>query len=96
MGSLFFLLLTKNIFCCTFILTKGGVLSNQKIKQKIKGYVISKITNTKPGLTEGKKYTVLGWGFYQGAWLLITNDRGEEITIRNADKYMYPVKNSEW
>lgn len=59
-----------------------------KKKKKDGEYAISKITHKTPGLTKGKRYKILNFGFYQGPWLLIINDRGEEITIREADKYL--------
>jgi len=59
--------------------------------------VISKITNSKPGLTKGKKYKVIEYGFSMthGPWYEIKNDRKELISIVNANKYLKlvsPVK----
>lgn len=51
--------------------------------------VRSKITNDVPGLTEGKAYVALEGGFYQGPWVKIVNDRGEDITIQDADMYLH-------
>lgn len=52
-------------------------------------YVRSKITNSEPGLTEGKKYQFIRWGFYQGPYFVIINDRGETISIYDPDKYLH-------
>lgn len=51
--------------------------------------VVSKITNSEPGLTKGKSYKALQGGFWQGVgWISIINDRGEKISIMDATKYL--------
>ena len=43
--------------------------------------VRSKVTEPGPGLTEGKAYRFIRWGFYQGAYFVIVNDRGAQVSI---------------
>lgn len=51
--------------------------------------VRSKISNRVPGLTKGKAYKFLRWGFWQGAYFEIVNDRGETIAIYDPEKYLH-------
>lgn len=51
--------------------------------------VRSKITNKEPGLTKGKKYRFLRWGFWQGPYFEIVNDRDEVIAIYDPEKYLH-------
>ena len=60
-------------------------------------YVRSTVTEKIPGLTKGKTYELVNWGFGRGgAWLQIRNDRGELISIYNSVKdYLVPVEEKE-
>jgi hypothetical protein len=49
----------------------------------------SKVTESVPGLTKGKAYVFVKWGFYQGAYFTIINDRGEKISIYDPKKYLH-------
>lgn len=51
--------------------------------------VRSKVTEPVPGLTEGKAYKFIRWGFYKGAYFTIINDRGETISIYDPEKYLH-------
>lgn len=51
--------------------------------------VRAKITNSVPGLTKGKSYKFLRFGFYMGAYFEIVNDRGEMIAIYDPEKYLH-------
>lgn len=49
----------------------------------------SKITNPEPGLTKGKRYKCVKWGFWQGAYFTIINDRSETVSIYEPEKYLH-------
>ena len=51
--------------------------------------VRSKITNKVPGLTKGKKYKFIRWGFWDGPYFVIVNDRGETMSIYEPEKYLH-------
>ena len=51
--------------------------------------VRSKITNKVPGLTKGKKYKFLRWGFWEGPYFEIVNDRGQVMAIYDPEKYLH-------
>lgn len=57
----------------------------------------SKITNRVPGLTKGKAYKFLRWGFWQGPYFEIVNDRGETVAIYDPEKYLHTkdIKNQK-
>jgi len=51
--------------------------------------VRSKVTEPVPGLTKGKAYKFIRFGFWRGGYFTIINDRGEEISIYDPDKYLH-------
>ena len=52
-------------------------------------FIRSKVTESVPGLTKDKKYRFIRWGFYQGPYFTIINDRGEEYSIYDPKKYLH-------
>jgi len=51
--------------------------------------VRSRITNPEPGLTKGRRYRFIRFGFYQGPYFVIVNDRKEEISIYDPETYLH-------
>jgi hypothetical protein len=49
----------------------------------------SRVTESVPGLTKGKAYVFVNWGFYKGAYFTIINDRGEKVSIHDPKKYLH-------
>ncbi len=49
----------------------------------------SKVTDREPGLTKGKAYRFVEYGFYRGAYFTIINDRDEEVSIYEPKKYLH-------
>lgn len=49
----------------------------------------SKISHSTPGLTKGKAYECLSWGFWRGAYFTIINDRGEKYSIYDPKTYLH-------
>lgn len=49
----------------------------------------SKITEKTPGLTKGKAYRFLRWGFWEGPYFEILNDRKEVVAIYDPEKYLH-------
>lgn len=58
-------------------------------QEKKKRFIRSRITHVTPGLTKGKRYEFIRWGFYRGPYFEIINDRGERIAIRDPKKYLH-------
>lgn len=53
-------------------------------------FVRSRITHKDPGLTKGKKYKFIRWGYWQfQSYFVIVNDRNETVSIMDPNKYLY-------